>query len=329
MSFRSSQISLYNNSTFNLELVSDGAQLCHGKWADGLAPPGKIPSLINVLVSDTGGLTEKTPVKQGETLIVTLGGSSLKTPPQDFTAGAGQTIYNVLMFFAGTGVMADLTTVPGHLVIKAPVSRGALIVKQTLSELGAWQAEPSACAPALWQNVSDEGTSSGTEGWVKYNATDPTGTSADELVYIHWDNPVVWDTGTGLGIDPQVSIPDIKPPCNADKGAIPFRGVGPTTNSVFLAELSQDGENVNWGATNGPSTEDEVWSTVFQPASTGYFLLATVLHDNNMEYKLGLRTKGSVAGTICSFNGNQSLRPLSSRAGQPSLRALLGFKKTV
>jgi hypothetical protein len=77
-----------------------------------------------------------------------------------------------------------------------------------------------------WQSES-AGIGTGTEGWVKYQIentdadlkADPTGRTLclQELVYIHWDNPFIWDPlGHTKPIDFTVSTTDVTPPCNSD-----------------------------------------------------------------------------------------------------------------
>lgn len=45
MSKRSTKISLFNNTPFDLDLVPDAGQLCHGKWTQN--PPGTIPARVS------------------------------------------------------------------------------------------------------------------------------------------------------------------------------------------------------------------------------------------------------------------------------------------
>jgi len=181
---------------------------------------------------------------------------------------------------------------------------------------GAWQSESGGDIPI----IGDIAT--GTEGWVKYQLTPPA-PSPPELVYIHWDNPYVWSSGTNPS-DQQVSTNDVKPPCNSNKGAwnsLPF-GSPPATHELFIAGGSSNGQAFDWGTGTGGKAFD----VVFVWPALIILGIADLQGDINIEIVLGLRTKGSVDQTIYGFyDGTKGLRALASAAGQPSLRKLFNL----
>ncbi len=108
----------------------------------------------------------------------------------------------------------------------------------------------------LWQSESGGGSFlTGTEGWVKYileaTSMDPSGNTvpSPELVYIHWDNPFVWDKGT-TPIYPSVTVTDVTPPCNANQGGT-FTGIG-TGNSQHEPFMASDNNGGALDFATGP-----------------------------------------------------------------------------
>ena len=81
-----------------------------------------------------------------------------------------------------------------------------------------------AAAPHSWETES-QGSLTGTEGWVKYQIKDPDQYCVPELVYIHWENPFEWDSGT-TPIDMSVTTANVTPPCDSDKRRQGPRGDG-------------------------------------------------------------------------------------------------------
>jgi hypothetical protein len=88
-----------------------------------------------------------------------------------------------------------------------------------------------------WQSQSD-GFLTGTEGWVKYLIATKDPRCTQQLVYIHWDNPFVWNNTTP--IDFQVSDSDIKPPCDSDKGVWGVAGGFPSGGNNKIQECQYE-----------------------------------------------------------------------------------------
>jgi hypothetical protein len=191
---------------------------------------------------------------------------------------------------------------------------------------GGWRPPPEIAPKShgAWQSES-AGIGTGTEGWVKYQIentdsdlkADPTGKTlcVQQLVYIHWDNPFIWDSGT-KPIDFTVSTSDVTPPCNSDKGVWgAFHGGRSSQQScrheLFGAGVSGAGvQGITW------------WDAIF---NWPYLLAFTIVGDMdvNLEFVLGLRQEGSVNETIFSFyDGTKGLRSLASAAKVSSLRKL-------
>lgn len=175
-----------------------------------------------------------------------------------------------------------------------------------------------------WQTES-AGLATGTEGWVKYLientdddlTADPTGNTLcrQELVYIHWDNPFVWDDGT-KPIDFSISTSDISPPCNKDKGVWGFPAGGRSSSQSCRHELFGAG-------VSGPGQQGITWwdAVVNWPVLLAFTILGDM--DVNLEFVIGLRRERSVEETIFSFyDGSKGLRSLAKTAGQSSLRKL-------
>jgi hypothetical protein len=169
-----------------------------------------------------------------------------------------------------------------------------------------------------WETQSD-GFLTGTEGWVKYLIATRDPRCAQQLVYIHWDNPFVWSGHTNP-IDFQVSNSDIKPPCDSDKGVWGVPGgfspggvnqIQACQYELFPAGASGSGiSNVTW------------WDVLVNwPVLLGLTVLGQA--DINLEFIVGLRQKGSVDQTIFSlYDGKKGLRAITDAANQPSLRKL-------
>jgi hypothetical protein len=113
---------------------------------------------------------------------------------------------------------------------------------------------------ASWGTESS-GILTGTEAWVKYETTNINPNCIPELIYIHWDNPFVWGSGTNP-IDFSVTTTDVTPPCDSDKGrwdipgGFPHGGTNPDfcTHELFGISASGGGPQdivVNWPALLG------------------------------------------------------------------------------
>jgi hypothetical protein len=191
---------------------------------------------------------------------------------------------------------------------------------------------PDAIQPksqATWESESDFPLT-GTEGWIKYiidnNASDSTGQlCAKELVYIHWDNPLIWDNDT-KPLDFAVVPYDVTPPCDQNMPGYtlstpgefntPFTGSGRSQNcrhDLFVAELNFDGPIVyHWYDLVPIGWLDLILN----------YALATGATDIKISATLALRQTGSVLETIFSFyDGKLGLRSLAR--GESSVRALL------
>jgi hypothetical protein len=190
---------------------------------------------------------------------------------------------------------------------------------------------PSVIQPrshGTWESESS-GILTGTEGWVKYvienddhdsNSGQPC---MHELVYIHWDNPFVWDNSTNP-LDFSVTTTDRTPPCDADKGVLDhpgefttvFTGTGRSQNcrhELFVAGVDRQGLTVDFAA-----------ALFGWPAILLNNILGTGQANINFSITLGLRQQGSVDQTILSFHdGRLGLRPLAKEVGETSVRALL------
>jgi len=195
---------------------------------------------------------------------------------------------------------------------------------------------------ALWQSESGAGSfATGTEAWVIYqlDATDPTDSSisAPELVYIHWDNPFVWDKGT-TPIDYQVVTTSVTPYCDRgpfydgipigfDDTRAPKPVIRPAWHELFIAGISSNGKGVSFGPPGSTSADwTEGWSIALNWPTVITAAIIQVLEDVNVKLTLGLRHKGSVDQTIYSFyDGAQGLKAWTSKAGQPSLKKLCNF----
>jgi hypothetical protein len=187
---------------------------------------------------------------------------------------------------------------------------------------GSWTnniAPPSVIA--MQSTVSWEGESSGvlqgTEGWVKYeiNNNGNFKSCSAELVYIHWDNPFVWDKTNPL--DYSLTMTDVTPPCNANEGkwdnglGAEYKQPSFCSHEIFGIDSQYDGgvQGITW------------WDVgVNWPILIGAAILGT--EDISLKFTLGIRTAGSVRQTI----GAQGIRPIAVAKEQPSVRALLHFK---
>jgi hypothetical protein len=190
---------------------------------------------------------------------------------------------------------------------------------------GGWR-PPSQILPkthGAWQTESS-GIATGTEGWVKYLigntdsdlTADPTGKTPcrQELVYVHWDNPFVWSSGT-VPIDFTVSTSDIPPPCNSDKGVWGFPPGG-LSSSMCRHELFGAGAS-------GAGLQGVTWwdALVNWPVLLAFTVLGDA--DVNLEFTVGLRLLGSVDETIFSFyDGSKGLRTVAAAAKVSRLRTL-------
>jgi hypothetical protein len=76
-------------------------------------------------------------------------------------------------------------------------------------------AEMVRARPARVGKGESSGLGTGTEGWVKYQLSNPG--CEPELVFIHWNNPFVWDRDT-KPMDFSVTTTDVTPSCDADMG---------------------------------------------------------------------------------------------------------------
>jgi hypothetical protein len=85
------------------------------------------------------------------------------------------------------------------------------------------------------------------------------------------------------------------------------------SHELFMAEISGGGlGGITW------------WDVLVNWPALSLLTLAGQA-DINIEFKIGLRQKGSVGQTIPCFVGGKSLRFLSNTAEQSSLRSLLHF----
>jgi hypothetical protein len=192
-----------------------------------------------------------------------------------------------------------------------------------------WQPPPNQImskTAGSWQSES-HGLATGTEGWVKYELAAPPNTASPpppELVYVHWDNPFVWGNGTQPS-DQQVSVEDVTPACNKNKGAWDngsFNPMAQPTHELFIAGMTTNNEGWTWGTGTGGAVTTIVlaWPALILLGIT------QLLHDINIEIVLGLRQKGSVDQTIFGLvDGAKGLRTVAHAAGQPSLRKLLAL----
>jgi hypothetical protein len=169
---------------------------------------------------------------------------------------------------------------------------------------------------AIWES-HDDGWFRGTEGWVKYQITN-SGVNVNcvpELLYVHWNNPFVWDGGTKPA-DWNVTTTDQRPPCHEDQGSwdppggFPHGGTNPQecTHQAFLIWNSGGGvQGISW------------WDVVVNwPA----LLALTELGqgDINLGFNIGLRTQGSVLETV--KGQNVDVLAVCKAQQQPSLRKL-------
>jgi hypothetical protein len=171
-----------------------------------------------------------------------------------------------------------------------------------------------------WQSQSD-GILTGTEGWVKYLIEQSDKRCFVQLVYIHWNNPFVWDKNT-TPFDFEVSNTDITPPCG-DTGKAVWGVTSPGRNQI------QDCQNELFPAGvvgSGPTGIDGIdigWYTALSLWDKLPQLLLINQESINLEFTLGLRQKGSVDQTIFSFyDGKGGLRAITDAAKQPSFRKL-------
>jgi len=180
----------------------------------------------------------------------------------------------------------------------------------------------------VWQTESS-GIATGTEGWIKYALEDPGNdpTSGEacvrELIYIHWDNPFIWDGDTKPIDDPSsmVRTSDFSPPCDDDGGegsTFGFQPGGKSSSRVCRHEV--------FGATAGGGNRGITWwdVAVNWPFLLGFTIIGDL--DINLEVTLGLRQAGSISQTIKTFHdGSKGLRSLSTAAGISSLKTLFHF----
>jgi hypothetical protein len=173
-----------------------------------------------------------------------------------------------------------------------------------------------------WQSESG-GIGTGTEGWVKYLVENDTSMGClKELVFIHWNNPFVWDSGTTPMPEWTVTTSDVPTPCDAEGGGSTFSELtgGRSPSQACRHELF--GASASGGDQGGITWWDVV---VNWPALLGLTLAGQM--DINLEFTLGLRQEGSVEQTIFSFHdGRAGLRSLATAAGKSSLRQLFHFK---
>jgi hypothetical protein len=117
----------------------------------------------------------------------------------------------------------------------------------------------------------------------------------------------------------------VTPPCNEDQRdgwSFPGIGVGPSQHELFISHVINNGQEFNIGT--GPVGVGISIALFWPGLATMVFIQA--LGDVNLEYTLGLRKKGSVGSTICSFyNGNLGLKALANDAGELSLKKLFNF----
>lgn len=190
-------------------------------------------------------------------------------------------------------------------------------------------------AIAQWSSQDAEfSIFTGTEAWVKYtcpqttNPSDPT----SELVYIHWDNPYAWSSGT-VPIDFQTSVSDVSPPCGSGNswptsnpgtfsggGGVP--GSAPVTQLFGVSSSGTNPPSFDWGSSGaGPA-----WDVTFGWPVIVIQGLIDAESDINLQFTLGLRQIGSVEQSIRHFyDGSKGLRALCTQSNQASLKKLFGF----
>ncbi|MCW2651661.1 MAG: hypothetical protein JWR32_2637 [Mycobacterium sp.] len=168
---------------------------------------------------------------------------------------------------------------------------------------------------ATWQSESS-GIATGTEGWVKYElSADPNTKCFNELVYIHWDNPFVYSSGTTPldGFPPWCPTGDVTAACNdgAWTGGIdgtPVRADDCIHGMLLVNSTAPGISGIDWFSL-----------VVFWPA---ILALLAFTQDIPWEHDICLRTKGSVKQCVL-HTGIQSIRAVSTKNNQPSLRQLL------
>jgi hypothetical protein len=140
-----------------------------------------------------------------------------------------------------------------------------------------------------------------------------------ELAYIHWDNPMIWSPDTELKdvVDFRVTGEDVAPPCKIGDGigGWSFPSHGKPTHELFMFGVSGSGiGGITW------------WDVVVNWPVLVLFTVVGAGMDINLEFKVGLRTKGSVGQTMsCLDDGQKGLRFLATTAGQSSARKLFNF----
>lgn len=172
---------------------------------------------------------------------------------------------------------------------------------------------------ASWEAESC-GIGTGTEGWVKYQISNPVTGCVPELVFIYWDNPFAWRNDT-KAIDFSVTTTDVTPVCDGDQGqwdppgGFPHGGTNPSLCTHELFGISAGGSGaggITW------------WDVAVNwPALIGFTVLGQ--EDINLEFIIGLRDKGSLRQTVnsgVSCVGPKDIGALVREKGQPSLRAL-------
>jgi hypothetical protein len=196
----------------------------------------------------------------------------------------------------------DLTMVHWHLCHGSWSDNGSppsTIVRQTTAS---WQSESS-------------GIATGTEGWIKYQITNP-GNCVPELVWIYRDNPFVW-AGDTKAFDGGVQTTDWTPYCKPDDdswkwdtpGGFPHGGTNPPecTHVIFIINQSGNGiQGLSW------------WDFVVNwPA----LLRETVLGqaDINLQITLGLGLKSSVRQMF----ETEDILAIAQAKRQQSLRAIM------
>ncbi|MBV8843978.1 MAG: hypothetical protein JO307_14310 [Bryobacterales bacterium] len=163
---------------------------------------------------------------------------------------------------------------------------------------------------ASWESESS-GIATGTEGWVKYQITNPT-SCVPELVYIYWDNPFVWANDT-QAVNYSVTTTDVNPPCDGGQwdtpGGFPHGGTNPPECTHVLFGISCSGgspQGITW------------WDVAVNwPALLGLTVLGQA--DINLQFTIGLGLKGSVRQMF----GTEDILAIARTKGQPSLRALM------
>jgi hypothetical protein len=175
-----------------------------------------------------------------------------------------------------------------------------------------------------WQSEDSEfSVFTGTEGWVKYSiaGNDEFNKPVSELLWIHWNNPYIWDSNT-RPLDFKTSLSDVHPTCGTGDPWPPFGtpSLPPLRTQLFGISSSGTGPSpLNYGSLGA-----EVWDWVIDWAGMIVQGLIDAESDVNLEYTLGLRqNNGSIDESIRRiYPGSKGLRALAVMAKQPSMRKL-------